>query len=121
MGALPITANTAVRQSAPCEAPVMVDAGYFWCTGHGAEVSTEDLTLTDLRSSLLVGTGVDVYFELGGFVAIEARAVVTRAEGGRVTLHFLDLDPQSIDALESYVAGGLHSGTHIRQRALAAD
>jgi hypothetical protein len=99
----------------------MVDAGQFWCRGHGAEVSTEELTITDVHSALLVGTGVDVYFELGGLVAIEARAVVTQAESGRVTLHFLDLDPESVHALESYVAGGFHSSTHIRQRSLAVD
>jgi hypothetical protein len=99
----------------------MVDAGQFWCTGHGAEISTEELTLTGLHSPLLVGTGVDVYFELAGFVAIEARAVVTQADEGRVTLHFLDLDPQSVHELASYVAGGFHSNTHIRRRALTID
>jgi hypothetical protein len=98
----------------------MVDAGQFWCTGRGAEVSTEELTLTRVRAPLLVGTGVDVYFELANFVAIEARAVVTHAEAGRITLHFLDLDPQSVHELASYVAGGFHSSTHIRRRTLAA-
>jgi hypothetical protein len=120
MGALPITVEPARRHSVPCEAPVIVDAGQFWCKGHGAEVSTEGLTLTDVCSPLIVGTGVDVYFELGGAVAIETRAVVTQAEGDRVTLHFLDLDPQSAHDLESYVAGGLESSTQIRRAPLAA-
>jgi hypothetical protein len=97
----------------------MVDAGQFWCTGHGAEVSTEELTVIDVRSPLAVGTGVDLYFELGGQVAIEGRAIVTRAEADRVTLHFLDLDPEAVEALESYVSGGFHSNTRIRTRALA--
>jgi hypothetical protein len=119
MSAVPITEESTTHHSVPCEAPVMVDAGQFWCTGHGAEISTEELTVTDVHSSLEVGTGVDVYFELGGLVAIEGRAVVTRAEEDRVTLHFLDLDPESIHALEDYVSGGFHSSTHIRQRSLA--
>jgi len=98
----------------------MVDAGQFWCTGRCSDVSTEELTLTDVRSSLPPGTGVDVYFELAGLVAIEARAVVIRIEGPRITLRFLDLDSASVDALESYVSGGFHSSTHIRQRPLAS-
>jgi hypothetical protein len=96
----------------------MVDAGQFWCTEHGAEVSTEELTLTDVRAPLLLGTGVDVYFELGGLVAIEARAVVTQTDGRRATLRFLDLDPEAARALQAYVSGGFHSSTHIRQRTL---
>lgn len=119
MGALTIANEPARRHSVPCEAPVMVDAGQFWCTGHGAEVSTEELTVTDVRSPLEVGTGVDLYFELGGLVAIEARAVVTRAELDSVTLHFLDLDPEAVQALEDYVSGGFQSSTHIRQRSLS--
>ncbi|HMJ53140.1 MAG TPA: hypothetical protein VK540_13730 [Polyangiaceae bacterium] len=98
----------------------MVDAGQFWCTGHGAEVSTEELTLIDVPSPLIVGTGVDVYFELGGLVAIETRAVVTHAEEGRATLHFLDLDPQSVHELESYVSGDFQSNTRIRRRMIPA-
>lgn len=97
----------------------MVDAGQFWCTGHGAEVSTEELTVTDVHSPLVVGTGVDLYFELAGTIAIEGRAVVTRADADRVTLHFLDLDPEAVHALEDYVSGDLHSSTHIRQRTLS--
>jgi hypothetical protein len=96
----------------------MVDAGPFWCTGHGAEVSTEELTVSDVYLPLGVGTGVDVYFELGGLVAIEGRAVVTRVEGARITFQFLDLDPQAVEALENYVSGGFHSSTHIRTRTL---
>ncbi|MET0594088.1 MAG: hypothetical protein ABW133_15415 [Polyangiaceae bacterium] len=119
MGALPIAAGPA-RHSAPCEAPVMVDAGRFWCTGHGAEVSTEEITLSDVESPLLLGTGVDLYFELGGMVAIETRAVVTRAEGRLITLRFLDLNPDHAHALEDFVAGRFHSSTHIRQRVLAS-
>jgi hypothetical protein len=120
MSALANTTDEGARRpSAPCEAPVMVDAGQFWCTGHGAEVSTEELTVIDVHSPLAVGTGVDLYFELGGQVAIEGRAVVTRAEADRVTLHFLDLDAESVHALEDYVSGGFHSSTHIRQRTLA--
>ena len=107
------------RRTAPCEAPVLVDAGYFWCTGHGAEVSAEDLTLCDLPSQLLLGTGVDVYFELGGYVAIEARAVVTHSDGHQATLRFLDLAREAERALETYVSGGFHSSTHIRQRTVA--
>jgi len=53
-------------------------------------------------------------------VAIETRAVVTQTEGDRVTLHFLDLDAQSVHDLESYVAGGLESSTQIRRAPLAA-
>jgi len=97
----------------------MLDAGQFWCTGHGAEVSTEDLTITDVHSPFEVGTGVDLYFELGGLVAIEGRAVVTHADADSVTLHFLDLDPEARNALEDFVSGDLHSSTHIRQRTLA--
>jgi hypothetical protein len=96
----------------------MVDAGQFWCTGHGAEVSSEELTLGDVGSPLAVGTGVDVYFELDGLVAVEARAVVTQAEEGRVTLRFLDLAPESARELERYVSGGFQSSTHIRRQAL---
>jgi hypothetical protein len=96
----------------------MVDAGQFWCTEHGTEVSAEELTLTDVRAPLLLGTGVDVYFELGGFVAIEARAVVTQADGHRATLRFLDLGREAERALDAYVSGGFHSSTHIRQRAV---
>src|SRR5688500_17827935 len=118
MGALPITADSA-RHSAPCEAPVMVDAGRFWCTGHGAEISTEEITLREVESPLLLGTGVDLYFELGGVVAVETRAVVTRAEGRRITLRFLDLHPDQAHAIEDFVAGRFHSSTHIRKRALA--
>jgi hypothetical protein len=121
MGALSITNDTARRPSVPCAAPVMVDAGQFWSTVHGAEVSTEDLTLTDVGAPLVVGTGVDVYFELAGLVAIEARAVVTQAEGGRVTLRFLDLAPESASALERFVSGGFHSSTHIRSRSVAVE
>jgi PilZ domain len=120
MGALPNTINASARQSAPCEAPVMVDAGHFWCTAHAIDVSTEELTMTDVQSALLQGTGVDIYFELGGLVAIEARAVVTRVEGHRVTLRFLDLDAEAARALDAYVSGGFHSSTHIRQRTLGA-
>ena len=119
MGALPNTDNTARRQSVPCEAPVMVDAGQFWCTGHGAEVSNEELTLADVRSPLAVGTGVDVYFELAGLVAIEARAVVTQAEEGRTTLRFLDLAPEFARELERFVSGGFQSSTQIRRHMLA--
>ena len=119
MGALKVTSEAARRPSVPCAAPVMVDAGQFWCTGHGAEVSTEELTVTDVHSPFEVGTGVDLYFELGGLVAIEGRAVVTRTEADRVTLQFLDLDPEARDALEDYVSGGFQSSTHIRQRSLA--
>jgi hypothetical protein len=119
MGALPISADSA-RHSAPCEAPVMVDAGQFWCTGHGAEVSTEEITLRDVQSPLLLGTGVDVYFELGGLVAIETRAVVIRAEGRGVTLRFLDLHPDQAHALADFVAGRFHSSTRIRQRVLSS-
>jgi hypothetical protein len=119
MGALPISANSA-RHSAPCDAPVMVDAGHFWCTGHGAEVSTEEITLSDLQSPLLLGTGVDLYFELGGMVAIETRAVVTRIEDRRVTLRFLDLDPDAAHSLEDFISGRFHSSTHIRQRTLVS-
>jgi hypothetical protein len=118
MGEVAITHGSARHQSVPCEAPVMVDAGQFWCTGHGAAVSTEELTVTDVHSPFEVGTGVDLYFELGGLVAIEGRAVVTRAEADSVTLHFLDLDPEAVHALEDYVSGDLHSNTHIRHRAL---
>jgi len=121
MGALPNVDNTARRHSVPCAAPVMVDAGQFWCTGHGAEVSNEELTLADVRSPLAVGTGVDVYFELDGLVAIEARAVVTQAEEGRVTLRFLDLAPDAARELERYVSGGFQSSTHIRRNALVVD
>jgi len=121
MSALPNVDNTARRQSVPCAAPVMVDAGQFWCTGHGAEVSNEELTLADVRSPLAVGTGVDVYFELDGLLAIEARAVVTQAEEGRVTLRFLDLAPDTARELERYVSGGFQSSTHIRRYALAVD
>lgn len=96
----------------------MVDAGQFWFTEHGAEVSTEELTLTDVRTPLLLGTGVDVYFELGGLVAIETRAVVTEAQGKRATLRFLELDPEAERALEAYVSGGFHSSTQIRKRPL---
>jgi len=116
MAPLPIANEATLRPSAPCEAPVMVDAGQFWCTEHGTEVSAEELTLTDVRAPLLLGTGVDVYFELGGFVAIEARAVVIQTDGHRATLRFLDLDPEAARALEAYVSGGFHSSTHIRQR-----
>ena len=119
MGALTIANEPARRHSVPCEAPVMVDAGQFWCTGQGAEVSTEELTVTDVHSPFEVGTGVDLYFELGGLVAIEGRAVVTRAEADRVTLHFLDLDPEARSALEDYVSGGFQSSTHIRHRSLS--
>jgi hypothetical protein len=119
MGALPIASEETPRRSVPCDGPVMVDAGQFWCTEHGAEVSAEELILTDLSAPLLLGTGVDVYFELGGFVAIEARAVVTQAEGHRATLRFLDLDPEALRAIEAYVSGGFHSSTHIRARTLA--
>jgi hypothetical protein len=98
----------------------MVDAGHFWCTGHGAEVSPEEITLRDVQSPLLLGTGVDLYFELGGLVAIETRAVVTRTEGRMVTLRFLDLDPDAAHALEDFIAGRFHSSTHIRQRTLAS-
>jgi PilZ domain len=119
MRAAVITNESARGHSVPCAAPVMVDAGQFWCTGHGAEVSTEELTVTDVRSPIEVGTGVDVYFELDGLVAIEGRAVVTRAEADRVTLQFLDLDADAVHALEDYVSGGFHSSTHIRQRPLA--
>lgn len=98
----------------------MVDAGHFWCTGHGAEVSAEEITLSDVQSPLLLGTGVDLYFELGGLVAIETRAVVTRAEGRTVTLRFLDLDPDLVHALEDFIAGRFHSSTHIRQRTLVS-
>jgi len=97
----------------------MVDAGQFWCTGQGAEVSTEELIVTDVHSPFVVGTDVDLYFELGGQVAIEGRAVVTRAEADRVTLHFLDLDREAMHALEDYVSGSFHSCTQIRQRTLA--
>lgn len=103
----------------PCEAPVMVDAGHFWCTGRGAEVSTEELLLTDVGSPLLVGAGVDVYFELAGAIAIEARAVVTRAKGRQATLRFVDLDVESLRALETYTSGGSHSSTRIRRRVLS--
>jgi len=96
----------------------MVDAGEFWCTEHGAEVSSAELTLTNVRAPLLLGTGVDVYFELGAFVAIEARAVVTQADGHRATLRFLNLDPDAKRALEAYVSGSFHSSTRIRQRVL---
>jgi len=118
MGVLPITDEPTRHDSAPCEAPVMVDAGRFWCTGHSAEVSAEDLTLDNVQLPLDVGTGVDVYFELGALAAIEGRAVVTRADAGRVTLHFLDLDPEAVHALETYVSGGLRSSTQIRARTL---
>jgi hypothetical protein len=119
MGALPITDHTAQRRSVPCAAPVMVDTGQFWCTEHGSEVSHEELTLTDVRSPLAVGTGVDVYFELDGLVAVEARAVVTQAEKGRVTLRFLDLAPALARELERYVSGNFLSSTHIRRHTLA--
>jgi hypothetical protein len=120
MGALPTNDNIARRSSVPCAAaPVMVDTGQFWCTGHGAEVSNEELTLADVGAPLTVGTGVDVYFELDGLVAVEARAVVTQADRGRVTLRFLDLPPESARELERYVAGGFQSSTHIRRQALA--
>jgi hypothetical protein len=99
----------------------MVDAGQFWCTGQGAEVSSEELTLADMRSPLAVGTGVDVYFELDGLLAIEARAVVTQAKEGRVTLRFLDLAPESARELERYISGTFQSSTHIRRHALAVD
>jgi hypothetical protein len=120
MGALAKTDNTSRRQTVPCAAPVMVDAGQFWCTEYGAEVSIEELMLAGVHSPLIVGTGVDVYFELDGLLAIETRAVVTQAEEGRVTLRFLDLSPESARDLEHFVSGGFQSGTHIRKRTLVS-
>jgi hypothetical protein len=96
----------------------MVDAGYFWCTGHSSEVSSEELTLNDVQTPLLPGTGVDIYFELAGLIPIETRAVVTQSEGRRATLRFLDLDADALRALEGYVSGDFLSSTRIRTRTL---
>jgi hypothetical protein len=118
MGALPNTFDSSRRPSAPCEAPVMLDAGYFWCTSHSTEVSPEELILDDLVSPILPGTGVDIYFELAGLIPIETRAVVTQSEGHRATLRFLDLDANAVRALEGYVSGNFlsSSSTRIRKR-----
>jgi hypothetical protein len=99
----------------------MVDSGQFWFTGHGAELSTEELTLTDVHEDapLLPGTGVDIYFELGAMAAIDTRAVVTKSDGRRVTFRFLDLDPAAERALDAYVSGDFYSSTRIRQRTLS--
>ena len=121
MGALTRTVDNAGRYSAHCETPVMLDAGQFWCTERAEEVSTDELTLADIHAPLVVGTGVDLYFELAGIFAIETRGVVVRVEGSRATIRFLDLDDDAQRALESYVSGAYFSSTRIRQRPLAAN
>ena len=97
----------------PLRVPVLLDLGSTWLRVDCLEISPDGLRVES--EPLPIGSAVELYMELPTRVAIEARAQVTSAESGRVTLRFTALDAEARRAVLAFCrTSGLHrriSGT----------
>jgi PilZ domain len=97
----PSPAERRAYRRAPLEAPAMLDAASSWHAGRCQDVSAGGMAVhTEVEFD--VGSIIEVYFELPSGVAIETRARVVYAGGGRLGLSFVELDSASALALRSF-------------------
>jgi len=86
----------------------MIDAEAASRPGRALDVSRGGISI-ESELELAVGERVEVYFELPIGYAIEARAVVTRAERNLIALQFVEMDHEAEIALRSFCRiSGLH-------------
>ena len=84
------------------DAPALVDAFHTWRKCAVRSVSTTGVCLAvDLK--LEVGTRADIYFEIPRAVAVEVHAEVVRQSDNELAFRFLDLPPDSAQAIATYV------------------
>lgn len=97
----PTSTDRRVHSRAPLSGPALVDAYSEWQRARCQDVSAGGVSL-ECDAPLDVGKCVELYFELPSGVAIEARALVVRANEHRVALRFLGLDRPAEIALRAH-------------------
>lgn len=96
----------------PLEVPVLVDSLRAWETCQTNDISPGGVAIRSERD-WGAGAEVDLYFELPGGFAIEARAQFLGAGDGLCRFRFTQLGMPARSAIELHMRASQHSGARI--------
>jgi hypothetical protein len=96
----------------PLEVPVLVDSLRAWETCQTSDISSGGVAIhseRDWGASALV----DLYFELPGGFAIDAKAEFLGSQDGVARFRFVELGPPARSAIQLHMQATQHSGARI--------